>query len=490
MSDAPDATADLLDTSAAGPASIRGGVLRVVTFFGGALLSLASTAVLLRHLGVADTGKYVTVQAVVVVAAGVTDGGLTILAVREHATLTGAAREAMMRDLLGLRLLLTTIGMIGAVLFTLAAGYDRTLVLGTAISGIAVLLTALLHQLGTGLLAQLRQGWVSSTDLLRQAVTAAVIVGLVLAGGSLVTFFWANVAGCGVALVAIVVVTRGTIPLRPAWNATRWRALLSDTLPYSVATAVGAVYFRLAIVLVSLIATESQTGYYAAAFRGVEVLLTVPTLIVGAAFPILSRAARDDRERLSYALGRIVEVSTLLGAGVALTLGAGAPFIMRVVAGDDFLPAADVLRIQGVGLFFSFVGSGWAFTALGMRAHGLVLRSNLVALACCAILVPILASSHDAIGAAVATTISEAVLAGMLAVGVHRAGVKVSAQWALLGRILAAVAIGVALALIPGLGDLLRLVVSLAGFVVAVVVLRALPEEAREQLPGPLGRLR
>ena len=94
-----------------------------------------------------------------------------------------------------------------------------------------------------------------------------------------------------------------------------WVAMLRDTLAYAAATAVGAVYFRIAIVLVALIATATQTGYFGASFRAIEVLVVVPQLLVGSAFPILARAARDDRDRLDYSLGKLFDVCLILGVG-------------------------------------------------------------------------------------------------------------------------------------------------------------------------------
>jgi len=56
---------DLLSTPAAGPASVRGGGLRGVGFLLGSLASAASAALLFRHLGVDDTGKYVAIVSLV-----------------------------------------------------------------------------------------------------------------------------------------------------------------------------------------------------------------------------------------------------------------------------------------------------------------------------------------------------------------------------------------------------------------------------------------
>lgn len=482
---APDG--DLLDSPDAGAAAIRGGALRVVGYAAGIVLSLGSAAVLFRHLGVEDGGRYVSVQALALLAAGITDAGLTVIAVREYATRSGEDRDRVLRDLLGLRLILTLVGVLAAVGVAAAIGYSETLVAGVAVTGVAVIFTVLQNAYGVGLQAQLRLGWVTAADVLRQAATAVAVVVLVVLDATLFELFLAAFVGNLVALVFIAVAARGTMPLRPAFRLRRAAALLRDTLVYAVATAIGALYFRLAVVLVSLIATADETGYFGASFRGVEALIAVPALLVGTAFPILARAARDDRSRLAYALGRILDVSLVLGVGVAVALGVGAPVVIDVVAGGEFDPAADVLRIHGVGLVASFLAAGWGYAALGLHLHRGVLYANLAALVACVALVPAFTATWGATGAAVATAASELTLMLGNAIIVHRAGVSLTASRSAVPKVLGAAAVAVAVALLSGLPALPATLVAGVIYLGLVVALRALPDEIVQHLPGRLG---
>ena len=128
------AAVDLLDTSAAGPAAIRGSVLRVSAYAAGVLLSVGSASLLVRHLGVVDFGHYATVMSLITVCAGVTDLGITAIGVRDYSTRTGPERDRLLRNLLGVRIAATSAGVVGATLFALAAGYERTVVLGTVVT--------------------------------------------------------------------------------------------------------------------------------------------------------------------------------------------------------------------------------------------------------------------------------------------------------------------------------------------------------------------
>jgi hypothetical protein len=81
QSDAPDLVvepaqgADIVDTSEAGPAAIRGGPLRAGAYALGIVLSLVSAPLLIRHLGVTGYGQFVTVSSLLFIVVGITDGG-------------------------------------------------------------------------------------------------------------------------------------------------------------------------------------------------------------------------------------------------------------------------------------------------------------------------------------------------------------------------------------------------------------------------------
>ena len=473
---APAADHDLLGTPEAGPAAVRGGVLRVVGYGVGVLLTVGSAAVLFRHLGVDDSGRYVLVLALVTLFGGVTDAGLSTIAIRELSTVGGMERGVLLRNLLGLRILFTIAGVALACGYAVVAGWDRVLVAGTAIAGIGLLAVNVQNALASGLIADLRLGWVTLADALRQAVTAAAIVALALAGASLLPFFTVTVAAGLAALALTLVLVRG-IPLRPALAPGPCRALLRDALPFALAAAVGAVYFRLALVLVDAFADERETGYFGTSFRVVEVLLVVPQLAVQTAFPIFSRAASNDRDRLRYGLGRTLEVALLVGVLVAVGLGVGAPFVIDVIAGPGFGPAADVLRLHAIAFVGSFAGAVYGYALLSLRRNRAVLAMNGTALLTMAVVGSVLVPLHGAQGGAAATVICEIVFAGAGAILLTRTGAVGRLGLSTLPRLLACAALGVAAAALLDLPALVEAVLAVALCAGAALVLRAVPEE-------------
>src|SRR5580692_8785350 len=89
---------DILSTSAAGPAAVRGGALRVSGYVVGVLAGGLSAALLLRHLGKVDTGLYVLAGSLVAIVGAFSDLGLTAIGVREISILPPGEGWSLARD--------------------------------------------------------------------------------------------------------------------------------------------------------------------------------------------------------------------------------------------------------------------------------------------------------------------------------------------------------------------------------------------------------
>lgn len=468
---------DILDTTAAGPAAIRGGALRVVGYAVGVLVTVVSAAILFRYLGVEATGRYVTVLTLVVIANGLVDLGLTMIAVRELAVRPPAEAHRLMRNVIGLRLALSCAGIVAAVGFAAIAGYPTEMVLGTAVAGVGMLAAAAQATLAADLMVRLRLGWLTVIELLRQTLVAIGIVILVVAGAELLPFFATLIPAGLVGLGLTVVLVRADAPVRPAFDLREWRTVLGQMLPYAAATALTTVYLRVAVILVSLQGTARETGLYGAAFRITEVLVLVPHLIVTTAFPIFARAARDDRERFAYAVQRMYEASLLFGAWVAAVLVAGAPFVIEVVAGSDFEPSAAVLRIQAAALLATFAGSSFLYALLTLHRHAVLLTLTGGAFVANVVLVLVLLPIGGIEMAAVATVVAEVGLLIGAGAAVSRAvpGLRIASAPAI--RTLPALCGAAALALVPGAPAVLLGAAAALAFPLLALLCGAVPEE-------------
>lgn len=474
---APDAL-DVLDSVEAGGRAIRGGLVRTLAQLFSITLSIVSVPFMIRQLGDEDFGRYMTVQSIVFILGGATEAGLTQLGIKRYGALAPGERPGFLRALVGLRVALTTVGILVAIVFAAATGQPGAVVAGTAICGLGLVLTLTQQTYIVSLTTELRFGLVAGLDLVGQATLAAFTIALAVAGASLQPFFWAIVAS-GVALaIATALALRDRGSLWPRYDPALWRSVMSEVLPFALAAAVGLIYFRLAVILMSYLATAEETGIYSAGQRVVEVAATLPWLVVSSGFPILARAAGNDAERLRYALQRLFDVAVLLGGALVVVGVSGASFAIAVVAGPEFDRSVGVLQILVVSLLMTFLVATWSSALLSLSQYRRILWANVAALATTGVLSPALIAPLGPEGAAIATVAAETVLALAYLIALGRSDRSLIPRFGTVARLVPGGAAAAAFGLLLPLPSLVEAVVCGAIYLAGAFALKAVPPEA------------
>jgi O-antigen/teichoic acid export membrane protein len=482
---------DILDSGGAGRAVVRGGAIRVVGFGVGLLASVLGAALVTRHLGTATYGEYQTVVALATIVQTITDLGMTSLGLREWSQRSGAERDQFMRVLLGLRLTMTVLGIVFAVVIAVILGYSGEMVGGTAVMGLGVMIGVLGSTITVPLQAQLRMGVVTGLDVARQVATTVLLVALVIIGTTNIIPYTAMVVPANlIVVVGGFWLLRRQISMRPSFDRAAWVALIRPSISFALATAVGSLYAYAAVVLTQLVTSAHETGVFAASFRVWVIAAAIPAVLVTTAFPVLSRAARDDRHRLVYATQRLFESTALLGGAALVTCVVGAPAIIEVLAGPKFDEAIPVLRLHGIALAMTFVISTWGFSLLALHRHRALIVVNVIGLTVNATTVLILASRYGAPGGAWGTVVGETTLATGYGIALARADPLLRPRFGMVLRVLPALGLALAAGLLIGLPAVPGVVLALAIYGAGALAVGAVPDEILEHLPARLRRSR
>lgn len=474
---------DILDSPAAGGLVVRGGTVRAVGFAIATLVSLGALVLLTRHLGVASYGRYQTVVSIIAIVQIVADAGLGTLGLRELSQRREAAeRDAFLRALLGLRLVLTTSAVAGASLVLAGAG-EGELALGTALMGAGLLAALVQTTYALPLMVDLRLTTTTLLDTGRQMLFALTLVVLVLAGAGLVPIFAATIPSGLVALAATVALVRGRVPVRPTLRLAELVAVLRPAVPVALATTAGVVYLYTVQLLTAAVATPQENGVFAIAFRVFVVAASAPAVLVTTAFPLLVRAAREDVSRFVAAVRQLVQAMLLLGSGVAVVAVVGADAIIDIAGGEDFAASADVLRVHGGVLAISFLLPVLGFALLAQERHRGLLAVNVCGLATMLIATPLLIGIDGARGAAWAQLAGELVLLAGYAVALRvrsGAALRAGGLGVLRVAVAAACALGIGLVVFDDVAAGWAGLATGATYAAIAVLVGAVPHGLRE----------
>lgn len=415
----PDTGQDVLRDAGTATRVARGGVIRGGGYALGALLSGVAAIILLRYLGPVEFGKYSAVMALVGIMAGVTEGGLNAVGTREMSVKApGPDRDRALANLIGVRLIVTPIGVALMVLVAWAIGFESRLVWGTLIGGLGVIAVSAQTTMMLPLWVDLRMVRLTGVEVLRQAIALGMIAALAAAGASLLPFFAVQIVVGLLVLLITPMLVAGWRAMRPRLDRSVWVPMLLEALPVAVAVTLNVVYFRVLMVEMEVLSTGDQTGYFATAFRLMEFLIALPLLVTSVALPVLSVASEEDAGRMRAAVRALCEVSLFAGIALALVIGLAAGPIVDLLGGPGYEPAVPAVQIQALTLIPLFIGQALQVSIIAARKARLLVIANTVALVTVLVGGLLVIPTHGAVGASWVAVAGEALLALVLVAGV------------------------------------------------------------------------
>lgn len=175
----------MLRSAGAGKKVIHGSALRLGGNLASLVFALATATLLLRHLGVEESGRYVTVMSLAGIAFAIVDQGLNVSASKDLTMTAREERRALLENVVGQRIVMATVAWLVLVAFALVAGYPREMVVGTALAVAGVMLVAIADSILVPLTVDLRNAGIALVEMLRSLVILVGVALLVVAGAKL-----------------------------------------------------------------------------------------------------------------------------------------------------------------------------------------------------------------------------------------------------------------------------------------------------------------
>jgi O-antigen/teichoic acid export membrane protein len=388
---------------------------------GSAALLLILVIVAGRELGDAEYGKFAYALALATIFETLMDFGLNQVTVRAVARDRSRA-GSLLANALGLKLIWAGLALgVLAVVATLLRSEPDVRLACYLLGGSSVLRSYLLTVRGVFQGLE-RFGWESLIVGMDRLLLVVLGCGVLATGGGLRALALTFLLSRAVALVLAAVFVRvrmGSVGL--AFDRAIWSELQRTAIPFGVFMIILNLYSYIDTVLLGVMRSNMETGWYSAAYRIYEGLTYAPALIAGVLTPRLSRLFITDLGHHRRLARLSVAVSVLLGVVIGGVTWLVAAPLLRVLFGGDYVPGATALRILAAGSVFVF--AIWILHAIAISANReqLLLRTGIVGLAvnvgCNLYLIPRLGID----GAAWATVIGEAVSVAILVWGLSRA---------------------------------------------------------------------
>lgn len=218
----------------------------------------------------------------------------------------------------------------------------------------------------------------------------------------------------GTAVTAVVYTRRvGRIGIR--FDRRQSGELLAAGTPIALRGALSSVNLRADTLILGGMRPSREVGWYGAVYKLLSAALAVPSVVLGSVSPHFSANFAADRLDVVRRLFRRA-VKYLLVAGLFLgaVLGVLSEPVVRLVYGSEYAPAAVALRILSVTVVFAYFRQSAVELMDTCDERRASVRIFAVAVTVNVALNLALIPQWGYVGAAVATLVSEAMLAGAL----------------------------------------------------------------------------
>jgi len=279
-------------------------------------------------------------------------------------------------------------------------------------------------------------------------------------------------------LALTVLLARPLVRLRPLFDFAAWKTVISRSWPIAISIAFNLIYLKGDVIIISLIRTQQEVGFYGVAYRFLDVLTALPTMFMGLMLPSLVAdwtAAR--REEFSRHMARAFDVFALACAPIVFGGIAIAPQLIGLIAGPGFEDAVPAMRILMLAVPGIFLGALYGHAVVGVgRQRQMISGYAVTAILTIAAYLAVI-PRWGIEGAAWATVASELLIAFLTYRMVRHAGSAAPSLSIALRSLLAAGGMYVLLQLIPGMSAVASLVVGACSYMAFAYALGAIRKE-------------
>jgi len=217
--------------------------------------------------------------------------------------------------------------------------------------------------------------------------------------------FFIGYSAAVVFLIVIFLKTYRSIKLRFSWNA--WRNLLIISIPVGLATIFNQLFLNLPPLVLGIVHTKTEVGYFSAGFKVVTMLLIIERVFHYVFFPIIAKQYVTTPERLSKSftfLTRLLFAITIPLAFGGIVL---ATPIIYFIFGADYGGAISLFRILLLYFAITPINTIFGYGLVAMNQERRFFKVISITAFVNLILIVILGVNFKGAGAAAALFVSE-----------------------------------------------------------------------------------
>jgi O-antigen/teichoic acid export membrane protein len=314
-------------------------------------LALVFTVLLPRYLGAAGVGKYQLAASLWTIMGIFIAFGMDTLLTKEISRDPGRLSDLFSTSVL-LRTGIFLASFVVVAGYAQLAGYPQDTKEVIYIFGLSSLVGQLVSACRASLQGLERMEFISLGDIAQKVFLTAVAVIFMLRGYGLLLIALVEVAAALASLAVQYVALARVHQVRFRFNRQLASQMLQASFPYLLLTGFAVAYSQIDVVIISLLVSEQQIGWYSAALRLTGTFVFVPTVFMTALLPASSRMHQNAPEDLRKLVSKSFDLLLLACIPIGLGVMVIANPLVVFLYGADFAKGGTILALMGIVVIF------------------------------------------------------------------------------------------------------------------------------------------
>lgn len=331
----------------------------------GTALGFGATLILLRYLGDEKYGNFTTAMAYLQLFGILTDLGLYIVLLK-HISSDENADGKLHNNIFTLRFLSAVFFLAMAIVLVWFIPSYPDIVKWSVVVVAVNFFFITMNQLFMGVYQKhFAMGKVALAEIAGKIVLFLATIAVVYVfKADLLAVMLTVVLGGVVNFGVLAIGVRKYEHIRLAFDMSVWKRIAKESWPIAISIALNLIYFKADTFILGLFRSQAEVGIYGAPYKMLEVIITLPAMIVGLMMPVLSKQYSSNKlEDFKHTYQQTFDFLIMMAMPLVIGVLPIAHQFMRMVAGEDFTSASNqadlgkILQILIVAVGVIFIGT-------------------------------------------------------------------------------------------------------------------------------------
>jgi O-antigen/teichoic acid export membrane protein len=199
-----------------------------------------------------------------------------------------------------------------------------------------------------------------------------------------------------------------------------WEQIISESIPFWLNSVFVIIYFKIDMVMLSMMIGDTAVGWYSASYRLIDALGFIPAVLMSTMYPVFSKFHISSRDSLEFAFKKSFKFLTIIAIPIGIGTTILAEKIIVLIYGVQYSSSVIALQILIWASVLSFINYTPATYLTSTNKQRTLMIFTFSGAILNIVLNFILIPQFSYSGAAIATVSTELVVGLLMLSGIHK----------------------------------------------------------------------